>query len=88
MEGIRATPISYRDPKTARLVNCRNSNKNWNVASLDHFSPEKMASRDPTVPTVAHPVVIGVNDTPVFLLNEYVVELNPANFNILNQILN
>ena len=31
---------------------------------------------------------IGVNDTPVFLLNEYIVELNPANFNILNQILN
>ena len=32
--------------------------------------------------------VVGVNDTPVFLLNEYIVELNPANFNILNQILN
>ena len=31
---------------------------------------------------------LGVNDTPVFLLNEYIVELNPANFNILNQILN
>ena len=31
---------------------------------------------------------VGVNDTPVFLLNEYIVELNPANFNILNQILN
>ena len=31
---------------------------------------------------------IGVNDTLVFLLNEYIVELNPANFNILNQILN
>ena len=30
---------------------------------------------------------LGVNDTPVFLLNEYTVELNPANFNILNQIL-
>ena len=34
------------------------------------------------------PLEVGVNDTPVFLLNEYVVELNPANFNILNQILN
>ena len=33
-------------------------------------------------------IVIGVNDTPVFLLNEYIVELNPADFNILNQILN
>ena len=33
-------------------------------------------------------VLVGVNDTPVFLLNEYIVELNPANFNILNQILN
>ena len=33
-------------------------------------------------------LAIGVNDTPVFLLNEYIVELNPANFNILNQILN
>ena len=32
--------------------------------------------------------VLGVNDTPVFLLNEYIVELNPANFNILNKILN
>ena len=31
---------------------------------------------------------VGVNDTPVFLLNEYIVELNPSNFNILNQILN
>ena len=31
---------------------------------------------------------VGVNDTPVFLLNEYIVELDPANFNILNQILN
>ena len=31
---------------------------------------------------------LGVNDTPVFLLNEYIVGLNPANFNILNQILN
>ena len=31
---------------------------------------------------------VGVNDTPVFLLNEYIVELNPTNFNILNQILN
>ena len=31
---------------------------------------------------------LGVNDTPVFLLNEYVVELNPANFDILDQILN
>ena len=31
---------------------------------------------------------LGVNDTPVFLLNEYIVELNPDNFNILNQILN
>ena len=31
---------------------------------------------------------LGVNDTPVFLLNEYIIELNPANFNILNQILN
>ena len=34
------------------------------------------------------PLRVGVNDTPVFLLNEYIVELNPANFNILNQILN
>ena len=34
------------------------------------------------------PPPLGVNDTPVFLLNEYIVELNPANFNILNQILN
>ena len=33
-------------------------------------------------------VSLGVNDTPVFLLNEYIVELSPANFNILNQILN
>ena len=33
-------------------------------------------------------VFVGVNDTPLFLLNEYIVELNPANFNILNQILN
>ena len=33
-------------------------------------------------------LLLGVNDTPVFLLNEYIVELNPANFNILNQILN
>ena len=32
--------------------------------------------------------LVGVNDTPVFLLNEYIVELNPANFNILNKILN
>ena len=32
--------------------------------------------------------LLGVNDTPVFLLNEYIVEVNPANFNILNQILN
>ena len=31
---------------------------------------------------------VGVNDTPLFLLNEYIVELNPANFKILNQILN
>ena len=37
--------------------------------------------------SLKHPLV-GVNDTPVFLLNEYIVELNPANFNILNQILN
>ena len=35
-----------------------------------------------------HCIGVGVNDTPVFLLNEYIVELNPANFNILNQILN
>ena len=35
-----------------------------------------------------HLAEVGVNDTPVFLLNEYIVELNPANFNILNQILN
>ena len=33
-------------------------------------------------------LLLGVNDTPVFLLNEYIVELNPASFNILNQILN
>ena len=39
------------------------------------------------VPKSGH-LVIGVNDTLVFLLNEYIVELNPANFNILNQILN
>ena len=31
---------------------------------------------------------LGVSDTHVLLLNEYIVELNPANFNILNQILN
>ena len=31
---------------------------------------------------------VGANDTPLFLLNEYIVELNPANFKILNQILN
>ena len=31
---------------------------------------------------------VGVSDTHVFLLNEYIVELNSANFNILNQILN
>ena len=37
---------------------------------------------------IAVDVEVGVNDTPVFLLNEYIVELNPANFNILNQILN
>ena len=31
---------------------------------------------------------VGVSDTHVLLLNEYIVELNPAKFNILNQILN
>ena len=31
---------------------------------------------------------IGVSDTHVLLLNEYIVELNPAKFKILNQILN
>ena len=35
-----------------------------------------------------HMYSVGVNDTPVFLLNEYIDELNPANFNILNKILN
>ena len=37
---------------------------------------------------IPFPFYVGVNDTPVFLLNEYIVELNPANINILNQILN
>ena len=40
------------------------------------------------LPGVEEGLKLGVNDTPVFLLNEYIVELNPANFNILNQILN
>ena len=31
---------------------------------------------------------LGVSDTHVLLMNEYIVELNPAKFNILNQILN
>ena len=31
---------------------------------------------------------IALSDTQAFLFNEYIVELNPANFNILNQILN
>ena len=31
---------------------------------------------------------VGVSDTHVLLLNEYIVELNPAKFKILNQILN
>ena len=36
-----------------------------------------------------HPVnVIALSDTHVFLLNEYFIELNTANFNILNKFLN
>ena len=33
-------------------------------------------------------LIVGVNDTPVFLLNEYIVELNPAKFLKLNNFLN
>ena len=35
-----------------------------------------------------HHYRLALSDTHIFLLNEYIVELNPANFNILNQILN
>ena len=55
------------------------------VASLEFVAKESLTvgrTRNPDCERV------GVNDTPVFLLNEYIVELNPANFNILNQILN
>ena len=32
--------------------------------------------------------ILALIDTHVFKLNEYFVELNPANFKVLNQILN
>ena len=39
-------------------------------------------------PQTAYHACLGVSDTHVLLLNEYIVELNPAKFNILIQILN
>ena len=32
--------------------------------------------------------IVALSDTHVFLLNEYFIELNTANFNILNKVLN
>ena len=59
--------------------------------NLGHLSgnpyPTELAHRLQGQPG-ASCLVIGVSDTHVLLLNEYIVELNPAKFNILNQILN
>ena len=38
--------------------------------------------------TSAYAAKVAMSDTHVFLLNEYFVELNTANFNILNKFLN
>ena len=52
--------------------------------------PPATSPSPPAAPAMGfqQPMVIGVSDTHVLLLNEYIVELNPAKFNILNQILN
>ena len=52
-------------------------------SAMDLFDFEKSAN-------LKHPSVRGValSDTHIFILNEYFIELNTANFNILNIFLN
>ena len=85
---VRLTLVCFAQGKVANVCESKGANCKSNEKKQKDWANEPWKHLKDFAWVDTKRETVGVIDTHIFLLNEYIFELNIANFNILNKILN
>ena len=85
---VRLTLVCFAQGKVANICESKGANCKSNEKKQKDWANEPWKHLKDFAWADTELERVGVIDANIFLLNEYIFELNPANFNILNKVFN